>query len=202
MLDPIEGSPATAKSVAGFINLFMDDLFGTGGTEMEQRVLARLKKDFQVGSEDWNEVLFTGQRIRCMKDPQLGTRIEVSQERTIEELEKIPVEKNTKEDLHCTPSMHTRYRSLLVQINWLQSRTRFQCCYKFSRCASKAASPTIGDVKALNKLARHQFWPLTGPLRIIGFPDASYRNNEDGSSQRGLTVFLAELRERSSKNGM
>ena len=25
---------------------------------------------------------------------------------------------------------------------------------KFSRCASKAASPTIGDVKALNKLAR------------------------------------------------
>ena len=44
----------------------------------------------------------------------------------------------------------------------------------FSRCASKAASPTIGDVKGLNTLARKlkshpvklQFWPLTGPLRI------------------------------------
>ena len=64
----------------------------------------------------------------------------------------------------------------------------------FSRCASKAASPTFGDVKALNKLARQlkaqpvklQFWPLAGPLRIIGFPDASYRNDEDGSSQRGM----------------
>ena len=73
-----------------------------------------------------------------------------------------------------------------------------------------ATSPTIGDVKALNKLARQlksqpvklQFWPLTGPLRIIGFPDASKRNNEDGSSQRGMTVFLAESRERSSKDGM
>ena len=78
------------------------------------------------------------------------------------------------------------------------------------RSASKAAFPTIGDVKALNKLARQlksqsvklQFWPLTGPLRIIEFPDASYRNNEDGSSQRGMTVFLAESRERSSKDGM
>ena len=73
-----------------------------------------------------------------------------------------------------------------------------------------AGSPTIGDVKALNKLARQlksqpvklQFWPPTGPLRILGFPDASYRNNEDGSSQRGVTVFLAESRERSSRDGM
>ena len=52
MLDPIAGSPATGKSVAGIINLFVDDLFGTGGTEIEQRVLARLRKDFQVGSEE------------------------------------------------------------------------------------------------------------------------------------------------------
>ena len=73
-----------------------------------------------------------------------------------------------------------------------------------------AASPRIGDVKAVNMLARQiksqpvelQFWPLTGPLRIIGFPDAYYRNNEDGSSQRGMAVFLAESRERSSKDGM
>ena len=59
----------------------------------------------------------------------------------------IPVERNTKEDLHRTPAMHTRYRSLLEQINWLQSRTPFQCCYKSSRCASMAASPIIADVK-------------------------------------------------------
>ena len=70
MLDHIEGSFATRKSVAGTINFFVDDLFGTGGTETEQRVLARRKKDFRVVSEDWNDVLFTGQRIRWMADPQ------------------------------------------------------------------------------------------------------------------------------------
>ena len=210
MLDTIAGSPATGKSVTRIMNLFVDDLFGTGGTEMEHRVLARLSKDFQVGSEDWSDVTFTGQRIRWMKDSQSGPCIEVSQQKAIDELKDIPVERNTEEDLRCSPAMHTRYRSLLREMKCSQSRTQFQCCCKFSRCASMAASPTIGDVKAFNKLARQlkslpaklQFWPLTGPLRIIGFPDASKRNNEDGSSQRGMTVFLAESREPSSKDGM
>ena len=83
---------------------------------------------------------------------------------------------------HCTVAMQTNYRRLLGQINGLQSRAQFQCCYKFTRCASKADCPTIGDVNAFNKLSRQlksqpvklQFWPLTGPLRITGLPDASF----------------------------
>ena len=49
-LDPIAGSPATGKSVARIINLFVGDHFGTSGNEMEQRVLTRLRKESQVGS--------------------------------------------------------------------------------------------------------------------------------------------------------
>ena len=64
--------------------------------------------------------------------------------------------------------------------------------------------------KPLNKLAKHiksqpvklQYWPHTGLLRIVGLPDHSYRNNDDGSSQRGMTVVLAESCERSSRDGM
>ena len=85
MLDPIEGSPAAGKSVAGIIKLFVDDLFGTGRTEMEQRVLARLRKDFQFVSEDWNDVFFAEHRIRWMKDPTSGPSIEVSQDKFMEE---------------------------------------------------------------------------------------------------------------------
>ena len=95
-------------------------------------------------------MFFTGQRIRWMNDPQLGPSIEVSQERAVEELEANPVKKNTKEDVHCTLAMHTRCRSLLGQIYWLQSRTRFQCCCKFfPDVRQKQLAPTIGDVKAL-----------------------------------------------------
>ena len=51
---------------------------------------------------------FSGQRIDWTKDPQTGPSMEVSQERAIEEMEEIPIEKNTKEDLHCTPAMQKR----------------------------------------------------------------------------------------------
>ena len=107
-----------------------------------------------------------------------------------------------KDNVECTPILHTAYRSVLGQINWLQSRTQFQSCYKFSRCASAAQSPTIGHVRELNKLVRQikstpvslRYWPLKGNLRIIGIPDASYKNNEDKSSQRAHTIFLCEPR--------
>ena len=64
-LDPTAGSPATGKSVAGTINLCVDDLIETGGNDMEQRVLTRLRKIFS----SWFRrleccSLFTGQRIR------------------------------------------------------------------------------------------------------------------------------------------
>ena len=184
-LEPTAGSTATGKSVAGIINLFVGDLFGTGGNEMEQRVLTDLGKMSKLVQKIVNDVIFTGQRIRWTQDHQNGPYIEVSQRKAIDELEEIAVEQNTKEDFHCTPSVHIMYRRLLGQINWLQSRTHFQCCYKFSRCPSMSASPTLGDVSSLNKLARQiksqpvklQYWPLTGPLRILGFPDASYGNN-------------------------
>ena len=44
--------------------------------------------------------------------------------------------------------------------------------------------PLIRLVRQLkSQPVKLQFSPLTGPLRIIWFLDASYRNNEDGSSQ-------------------
>ena len=157
--------------MAEIINLFVDDHFGTGGNEMEQRVLARLRKDFRVGSEDWNDVLLTGQRICWMKHPQLGPSIEVSQERAIEELEVIPVEKKTQKKISTVPMQGIQ--SLLEQINCLRSRTHFKCFNKFSGCASKAASPTIGDVKAPNKLAR-QLKSL--PVKLQFLPQKTFEN--------------------------
>ena len=122
-LAPKAGKPATRKSVVRIIYLFVDDRFGTNGDEMEQRVLTRLRQDFLVGSEDWNDVSFTRQRTRWTQDSQNGPYIEISQNKAIDELEEILVERNTKEDLHCTPSMHTMHRSPLRQRNWLQSKT-------------------------------------------------------------------------------
>ena len=149
LLDPITGSPAHGQNVSGIVNLHVDDLFGVGTNDFEVRVLARLRKDFQVGSEKWNDVEFVGQRIRWTKENNVDF-IAVDQEKAICELNEIMIEKGEKDDTPCTGSRHTMFRSVLGQINWLQSRTQFQACYKFSRCASASAAPTVGDIKALN----------------------------------------------------
>ena len=202
LLDPIYGSPSHGKIVVGVLCLHVDDLFMAGNKEFHHRVIEALKRDFQVGSEDINDIMFVGQRIRWSNKGQTGAYIRVDQDLCIDELQEISVEKNMSDNMACSPQHHTAFRSVLGQINWLQSRTQYPFCYRFSRSASCAAAPTYGDIRTLNKLVRSiknepadlRYWPLRGNMRIIGFPDAAYRNNSDSSSQRGQAIFLAEER--------
>ena len=163
LLDPVSGSPAEGRKVEGAVALHVDDLFMTGTPEFEKRVLQRIRKDYQIGSEDKDDIVFTGQRVRWH-----GSVLTVDQDKAIEELAEIQTPKGLKDETLCTASQHTEYRSLLGSLNWLQSCTQFHIAYKFRRAAAQAAAPSIGDVRALNKVARTvraqpmklQFWPL------------------------------------------
>ncbi len=152
--DPITGSPAHGRKVEGVVTIHVDDSLLCGTAQFTKKVLDALRRDFKVGSEDKNDLLFVGQRLRWIDKGTSNAHIEVDQEAKIEELSEIVVNTSLRDDVSCDPQMHKQCRSLLGQINWLQSRTQFQSCYLFSRCASAAASPTVGDVKALNKVAR------------------------------------------------
>ena len=116
----------------------------TGSSEFWTHVGNKPKKDYQIGSEDKNDVVFTGQRIRWQ-----GNTLVVDQDKAVEELAEVHIEKNLSDNIPCTASQHTEYRSLPGSLNWLQSRTQFQIAYQFSRAASAAASPKIGDLRAL-----------------------------------------------------
>jgi len=209
LLDPVTGSPAHGRQVEGVVTIHVDDALMAGTPKFRKLVVDSLRRDFQVGSEDLNDILFVGQRIRWIDKGKKGERIQVDQERKIEELSQIALDSSLREGTLCTPDLHKQYRSVLGQINWLQSRTQFQSCYQFSRCASASAKPTIADCKVLNKLVRTireqvcclNFWPLKGTCRLIGYPDAAFRNNEDKTSQRGQTIFLAEPRKKGSDAG-
>ena len=205
LLDPFNGNKAKGRQPCGVICLHVDDLFMAGNEKFEKRVLARLRQDYVVGSEDKNDIKFVGQRIRQVTDNKgsaSAAHIKVSQQLAVDDLFEISFDKSLKDSVACTPYLHTEYRSVLGMINWLQSRTQFQTCYKFSRAASQQAAPTIADVRAVNKLVRAikaspvalHFWCLRGPCRIVGMPNASYKNNEDKCSQRALIIFLAEAR--------
>ena len=72
----------------------------------------------------------------------------------------------------------------------------------FSRCASASANATILETKELNKVVRLVkdkpqrllYAPIKGVPRLMGFPDAAYKNNSDGSSQRGQCIFICQPR--------
>ena len=65
----------------------------------------------------------------------------------------------------CVSSLHTQYRSVLGQVNWLQSRTQYKACYRFSRCAYAVASPTIVVVKTAEQTCQiDKIWIMCAKL--------------------------------------
>jgi hypothetical protein len=201
ILDPVTGSPSRGKRVVGYVCLHVDDIFASGTPKFLASLREQLTKEYQIGSEAYDNVMFCGQRVRWQKKDDQNI-IVVDQDGQVEELTEIKLDKGLKDSDKCDATMHTAYRSLLGGLNWLQSRTQFHSCYKFSRAASAASGPTIGDCRELNKVVKQVratpmrlvFWPLKGPYRILGFPDAAFKNNQDGSSQRGQVIFVAQAR--------
>ena len=173
LVDPIWGSPAKGKTVKGVVCLHVDDLFLTGDDKFTQDILGSLRRDYKFGSEDKDDITFTGQRVRWQ-----GSTVVVGQDKAVEELTEIDVLKGMADAAKCGPAMHTEFRSSLGSLNWLQSRTQYHICYAFSRCASASADPTIVDVRALNKVVRQvrarpvklYFHKLKGPPAYPGLP--------------------------------
>ena len=120
LTDPIHGSPSKNHCVCGVLCLHVDDLFMAGDAEFLERVVQALRRDFQIGSEDKNDIMFVGQRIRWTKDSKGYPYIRVDQDLCIDELNEITYEKGLSDSSPCPPSLHTSYRSVLGQINWLQ----------------------------------------------------------------------------------
>ena len=209
-MDPVHGSNSKGRKTIGMCCLHVDDLFVTGTPEFLEKFKSKVKASFKIGHEDVNDLMFTGQRVKWQLDEKTKKKshIVVEQSLCVSELTEIVIQKGQKDDEKCDKDMHTAYRSLLGSINWLQSRTQFEACFQFSRCASAAASPTVGDCKALNKLCKQivndpmelKYWPLEGNPRLMAMPDAAFRNNSDKSSQRAMVIIMSEPRKEKSRN--
>ena len=166
-------------------------------------------RTLRFGSEDKNDIMFVGQRIKWKTQEKYGHYISVDQKLSVDAVEEVKIDNSLKDNAQCNPQLHTAYRSVLGQLNWLQSRAQVHLCYKFSRCASAASNPTIGDVREINKVVRtlkSQYvmedfgLSLKGSQRILGMPDVSYRNNRGKSSQRAHVIFFAKDRKLPAKN--
>ena len=75
LLDPVAHNHAQGRKVHGTNCLHVDDLFMAGDKTFEQTILPMIRKEFQVGSEDQNDIMFVGQRIRWYTHEKYGPYI-------------------------------------------------------------------------------------------------------------------------------
>ena len=52
LINPVSGNNAKHRQVHGALSLHVDDLLMTGDDVFEKEIMGRLRKDFQVGSQD------------------------------------------------------------------------------------------------------------------------------------------------------
>ena len=75
MLDPYSGNNSRGYKPCGIVCLHVDDLFMVGDKESEDTVIAHLKDELQIGSEDRSDAQFVGQRIQWKGKPRSPVNI-------------------------------------------------------------------------------------------------------------------------------
>jgi len=75
--------------------------------------------------------MFVGQRIKWKTHERYGHYISVDQKLALDAVEEVKIDKSLKDNVQCNPQLHTAYRSVLGQLNCLQSRTQVHLCLSF-----------------------------------------------------------------------
>ena len=107
IIDPVAGSPSRNRTVNGNVCMHVDDLIFTGTDDFLSSFAESLKKSFQIGSLDENDVMFCGQRI--IKQ---GATVTVHQDLCIEDLHEALIPKGKDSDALVGADL-TEYRSVL-----------------------------------------------------------------------------------------
>merc|ERR1711953_211796 len=112
LLDPVTGSPAHGREVVGILLIHVDDSFFTGTPEFMKFLVHEIGKEYKIGSEDWNDIMFCGQRTKWVYDEHgKKSHIDVDQERGIDDLAEVIYDKKLDPDLACDADLHHQFRS-------------------------------------------------------------------------------------------
>ena len=89
LMDPVARNNAQGRRPHGFIFLHVDDMFMAGDKVFESKVWSSLRKNFAVGSEDKNDIMFVGQRIKRKTHDKYGSYISVDQKNAVDAVEEV-----------------------------------------------------------------------------------------------------------------
>lgn len=187
-LDPAFFFKKVKEKLKGMTATYVDDTL-QAGDESFQRLADQTEKRFQCKERAWDNFTFLGQQIETNGD---GT-FRVHQREYIEKLKLI------------TPTSWTQFTSTRAKLMWLTHTRPDICCSvakatqvtkeKFETSDGQYGKDLNKVVKALRSTAgKCLHYPKLDKttLRIQCYSDASWANNEDGSSQMGYIIFLTD----------
>ena len=67
-MDPVHGSNTKGRKTIGMCRLHVDDLFRTGTPAFLEKFKKKIRANFNIGHEDVNDLMFTGQDVRWQLD--------------------------------------------------------------------------------------------------------------------------------------
>ena len=183
----------------GIIILYVDDIMWSGKEMKMKPIITQLKTVFLISHEDDDAFSYVGLQVSQEDD----CSITVNQKTYADSVQTITLDSERMKSPHTTLSSDetTKLRKALGQLNWLSNMTRPDISFTVSKLSANVTSATIADIKEVNKLIKHVKetssqlrFPVLDctSIQVIGYADASFNNLNDGGSQGGQIIFLAD----------
>ena len=194
-LDPCAFVLRKSGKIHGVLGVHVDDVIG-GGNETFDRIMTKVRKEFDFGAWDVGNFRFKGRQISKM----LNGEIVCDMEQYKHELEQIDVSKadKTKPERVLNSKEQTQFRGGVGGLGWFVDHCCPQLSFQLAELRRKQASPTVQDLLKLNKVIRvakvieRKIKIRSIPVehrRFMGVHDAAHANLEGGASQQGHLIL-------------
>ena len=181
----------------GIMCCHVDDFCWGGTNVFVERIIVKLKTEFQISHEETETFKYLGLTIKQDK-----SCITLHQHEYIKDLKLVEVsgERRANKKDQLISEEITQLKMLAGQLNWIASQTRPDMCYAACAVSTSVKECTVEDICQANKCIRDakivevslQFSALQdlSKVKLISFSDASFANLRGGGSQGGFLVFL------------
>jgi hypothetical protein len=183
------------ECLEGVMSCHVDDMFW-GGKDSFLRVIEGIRKEVTVGTEESNNFLYSGLQIRTWDSNGVFT-ITMDLFEYTQNIAEVTVP-NSEPHTPLSEEEVTDLRGIVGELSWVGGQSRPDLSFRISVLSSAIADPQVKHLTLANttlKAAKRVQYPLSFPqlganIRMKVFTDAAHANREDGSSQRGVIIFL------------
>ena len=185
------------NELKGLVAGHVDDFFWSGDSDLQGKVINRLRDTFHISTDLHDSFNFIGLDFN-----QTRNCIEIDQSIYAEGIEFVPCLNKTDKFRLLTEEEKEPLRSAIGQLCWLANQTRPDIAYEVCQLSVRYNNAQVLDIVNANKTikkVKHNKLILKYPklkfndkVILKVFSDASFNNLPNGGSQGGFVIFLCD----------